>query len=58
MSVLKNYDKEVSLILEQWSGSVHRSQSHRVFRASPDFLVCQRPAEEENRRLLKKPRGT
>lgn len=29
MSVMKNYDKEVSLILEQWSGSVHRSQSHR-----------------------------
>lgn len=29
MSVMKNYDKEVSLILEQWSGSVHRCQSHR-----------------------------
>lgn len=56
---MKNYDKEVSLILEQWSGSVHRCQSHRQ---SPEHLQIFWPAHGQQRRRteppLKKPSGT
>lgn len=58
MRATKTYD-ESSLILEHWSGSAHGVKATEiVFRAFLDFLVWQGLAQEDGRRLLKKPGGT